>query len=411
MTSDRSLFPRAWRLAPDRDTAEDVIAVVRVRGPASEQTVLVPYSAKLEYVVVATRGAALAFDDLGDNFRISKLGLLASLWARLRLALIFKKKKYLKYNEFSLFSGGRKRERKRFTTFNQHMFNTGVALDGELITRHPELLTGWPAIAGPATRAPGAVKAAIVVHIYYEDTWLDFAQVMKRLTIPFDLIVTTVSGREGLSETVKRDFPWAEVEVMENRGRDVRPFLALLEQGRFDRYAYVCKLHGKKSSDGGRMLYLGALWRRRLLFDLLAGPNIAETIAGAFEHDPGIGMIGPRAFRLPSKTYPDSLSWGSDNRETILELAEQMGVSPDRFRLDFFGGTMFWARPEALRPLRALRLAATFPEEKGLLDGALEHSVERLFATSTVAAGYRLADSDGLTVLDAPPSAGARVDG
>ena len=69
--------------------------------------------------------------------------------------------------------------------------------------------------------------------------------------------------------------------------------------------------------------------------------------------------------------------------------AERMGVPAERFRLDFFGGTMFWVRPEALKPLAALRLSEAFPEEKGLLDGGLEHAVERLFATSTVVAGYR----------------------
>ena len=72
-----------------------------------------------------------------------------------------------------------------------------------------------------------------------------------------------------------------------------------------------------------------------------------------------------------------------------------MGVPAERFRLDFFGGTMFWVRPEALRPLRELGLADTFLEEKGLLDGGLEHATERLFATSVVAAGYKLVNSDG----------------
>jgi lipopolysaccharide biosynthesis protein len=276
------------------------------------------------------------------------------------------------------------------------MFNTGVALDGDLVARHPELLTGWPAIATKRT-APdlGASNpAAIIVHIYYQDAWPDIAEVLRRLTIPFDLIVTTVPGRERLIQEIRGDFPAADIEVVENRGRDVRPFLTLLEQGRLDRYRYVCKVHGKKSDDGGRMSYMGSLWRRRLLFDLLAAPGIAERTLARFEHEPAIGMIGSRVFRLPSKTYSEDLSWGK-NRGMVLDLAAKMGVTPESFRLDFFGGTMFWVRPQALCPLRGLSLASAFPDEQGRHDGALEHATERLFATSVVAAGYRLAESDG----------------
>ena len=224
---------------------------------------------------------------------------------------------------------------------------------------------------------------------------------MKRLSIPFDLIVTTVAGRDRLVAEVARDFPGAEVIVTENRGRDVRPFLELLESGRLDRYRYVCKIHGKKSNDGGRISYLGALWRRRSLFDLLAGPGIAELIVRAFEADESVGIIGPRAFRLPSETSPPAPSWGK-TRPKVLELAAKMGVAPDDFRLDFYGGTMFWARPEALRPLRELKLAGAFPEEQGLLDGGLEHATERLFTTSAVVAGFRLADTDGYEVTQGP---------
>ena len=271
---------------------------------------------------------------------------------------MFKKKKYLAFEDFSVFSYGPKPERKRFTTFNQHMFNIGVSLDGDLIAAHPELLDGWDDEAAPRRRrafAAGPHPLAIVMHVYYEETWGDLAGVLRRLAVPFDLIVTTVAGRERLTETIRAEFPDAEIEVMENRGRDVRPFLALLERGRLDRYRYVCKVHGKKSSDGGRRSYMGSLWRRRLLFDLLAAPGLAQSIIGMFERDPSIGMIGPRAFRLPSETYSEELSW-SINRDRVLQLAEAMGVPRDRFHLDFFGGTMFWVRPEALAPLRKLGL-------------------------------------------------------
>ncbi len=51
------------------------------------------------------------------------------------------------------------------------------------------------------------------------------------------------------------------------------PFLTLLESSRLDRYKYICKIHGKKSMDAGRKAYMGAIWRRRLLFDLIGAPK------------------------------------------------------------------------------------------------------------------------------------------
>ena len=73
-----------------------------------------------------------------------------------------------------------------------------------------------------------------------------------------------------------------------------------------------------------------------------------------------------------------------------------MGVAASEFKLDFFGGTMFWVRPEALKPLRDLRLAAEMPYESGLIDGDLPHAIERVAPTAVLAAGYRLVDIDGV---------------
>ncbi len=386
---------RAYRLTPDRGPADDVVSQLRIDGAASSETVLLPYSVGLRYLVVPTGATDVAIK--GKDFRAERLGFLPSLWARLRLALLFKKKKYLKFDDFSVFSVGPKPERKNFTRFNQDTLNIGVVIDGDLVAEHPELLFGWRSDTGARSRVvshAGPNAVAIVVHIYYEDTWQDISGALASLTLPFDLIVTTVPGRERLIDAIRRDFPLAEIEQMENRGRDVRPFLVLLERGRLDRYRYVCKVHGKKSSDGGRKSYMGAIWRRRLLFDLFGAPGLANTIVDMFERDPSVGMIGPRAFRLPRENYSEELSW-SANRPMVLELAERMGVSSEQFRLDFYGGTMFWVRPEALKPLRDLRLSQVIPEERGLLDGSPGHAIERVFSTAVVAAGYKLANSDG----------------
>jgi hypothetical protein len=398
MSRFRFSLRRAYRLRPACDADEDHVSEVIIAGDRASRIVLLPYSPGLGYLVAPTSGTVRSI--VSDDFHAERLSLPLSLWVRLRLGLIFKPKKLLRFEEFSLFCYGPKPERKRFTTFNQHVVNIGVPIDGALAARHPELLEGWPATesAARAPAAPGApTAAAVAVYIFYEDTWTDIAGALKRLTIPFDLIVATVPWRDRPIETIRRDFPDAEVRVVENRGRDIRPFLELLESGRLDRYRYVCKIHGKKSILGGRLPYYGALWRRRCLFDLLAGPDIARKIVDEFEREPKVGMIGPRAFRLPGANVSLEGAWGKSRAEA-LELAAKMGVAPERFRLDYYGGTMFWVRPEALKPLRDLRLARRFVDDGARVDGGLEHVVERLFSTAAVAAGYRLADSDGCEV-------------
>jgi lipopolysaccharide biosynthesis protein len=399
MTQFSFRFPRAYRLKPVGQREEAALSLVGIG--ASNKSVLVPYSPNLEYVVASRRVGALPIES--RDFRVETLGALPTLWARLRLAFFFKKRKFLKFDEFSLFSAGPKTERRRFTRYNRDMRNIGIEFHSELVGKHPEIVYGWPAEAtspSQLTNCPADAPVAVVAHIYYEDTWSDIAGALRGLTIPFDLVVTTVAGRERLIESVRRSYPRAQIEIMENRGRDIGPFLVLLERGRLDGYRYICKIHGKKSIDGGRETYMGVLWRRRLLFDLLGGPGAANAAIDMFERDPSVGMIGPKVFRLPKAGYPEDLSW-SANRPMTLKIAERMGMPADKFQLDFFGGTMFWVRPEALKPLRDLHLAADMPYESGLIDGDLPHALERVLPTSVLVAGYRLADSEGYEGIQA----------
>ena len=144
------------------------------------------------------------------------------------------------------------------------------------------------------------------------------------------------------------------------------------------------------------MAILGAIWRNRMLFDLLAAPNTLNTIFDLFDYQPNVGMIGPAAYRYPNRMCSEELSWGQ-NRRLVLEIAARMGIGGDRFVLDFFCGNMFWVRPEALRPLRDLQLTGDFLDEAGKLDGALEHAVERLFSAAAVASGYKILGIDGFS--------------
>jgi lipopolysaccharide biosynthesis protein len=103
----------------------------------------------------------------------------------------------------------------------------------------------------------------------------------------------------------------------------------------------------------------------------------------------------PRAYRLRAvaEREEDALSLlmvSASNRNVLAPYSAG--------KLDFFGGTMFWVHPEALRPLRDLRLAADILNDIGLVDGNLPHALERVLPTLVLAAGYKLADSDGYGV-------------
>lgn len=388
---------RAFRLEPRGPIGDKLVGRLVIGVGGETNAVLLPCAARLRYFVVPD----LTIGNLSiasDDFTAEPLGMAASLAARVRARLFIKRPKILDFARFRIFAGGPKPARKVFTAATRRLKRSGAALDGPVFAKYPELLSGWTRqTLGPAIekRPQGSLCAvAIVVHIYYKDTWPEIAAILNRIKTDFDLLVTTVPGMEALADEIRCAFPRAEIFVFENRGRDVRPFLALLEQGRLDPYRAVCKIHGKKSHDGGRQAILGAIWRNRMLFDLLAAPDVVTLILRRFETDPTVGMIGPRAYRYPSALCSKKLSWG-ENRARVLELAERIGVAPERFILDFFCGTMFWVRPEALRPLRELHLESEFPDEMGKLDGALEHAVERIFSTAATQSGYAVEGIDG----------------
>ena len=191
MSQFRLRFPRAYRLKPVGQREEDALSLVGIGS--SNKSILVPYSPNLEYVVASRGVGALPIES--RDFRVETLGALPTLWARLRLAFFVKERKFLKFDEFYLFSAGPKTERRRFTRYNRDMRNIGIEFDSELVGKHPELVYGWPAEAtspSQVTNGPADAPVAVVAHIYYEDTWPDIAGALKGLTLPFDLIVTTV---------------------------------------------------------------------------------------------------------------------------------------------------------------------------------------------------------------------------
>ncbi|EFI53752.1 rhamnan synthesis F family protein [Afipia sp. 1NLS2] len=234
-------------------------------------------------------------------------------------------------------------------------------------------IVGFPGAPKPL-QLNGRIATGIIVHLHYCDVWPDFEKRLRNLTCPFSLIVTLNESNPDFAARVAGQFPNAKVLVYPNRGRDVGPFIQLLREGHLDDFELICKLHGKKTVSLGPRMIFGEIWRRLLLNDLVGSDELVRAILQRFISQPGLGLVGSSHFR------GNYLGTWPRNAALTLELAKRLGCPEERFKLDFFAGTMFWVRRELLDLLKSLNLSQDdFPVEAGQTDGTLQHALERIF--------------------------------
>jgi lipopolysaccharide biosynthesis protein len=198
-----------------------------------------------------------------------------------------------------------------------------------------------------------------------------------------EFLFTTPIGRRPALEALLKDFgrPRTVIEV-ENRGRDVAPFLQALSLIWGRRFRFVLKLHTKRSDHRSD----GEAWRKGAL-DAIAEPSrlvrILERLdSGEREGDDPIGVVGAAEHLVSVMAYA-----GSSAARTEV-LGRRLGLAAaEMAAAHFVAGTMFVARLEALEPLMGLSLSLEdFEPESGQIDGALAHAIERAIAFSAVAA-------------------------
>jgi lipopolysaccharide biosynthesis protein len=236
-----------------------------------------------------------------------------------------------------------------------------------------------PSFSGPV---------AIVAHVYYTDLIGEILECFHRLPQGSGLIITTPYDRVDEARRMLGDVEGAHIVPVENRGRDIAPFLTVLERGLLTQYHAVLKLHTKRSPH----LRDGDI-RRRLLFNSLAGSRKQVASVLKIFEDPKVGCVGWSACWRKQMWY-----WHS-NRSRVDELCNGMMIEPRSFPT-FFEGTMFWVSPRALSKLSELSLKPEcFEKESGQLDGALHHAIERLFSSVAAADGYSTRDTKGRLLL------------
>ena len=235
-----------------------------------------------------------------------------------------------------------------------------------------------------ARREMSPLKVAVTVHAYYPELWPEISDLLKPWDSAFGLYVTVPAHADAsFAEAIRAEWPQAIVAPVENRGRDMAPFLAMAARAIDDGHSLICKVHTKKSPHLGR----GHFWRRDMLRKLLGTVSV-EQIQHSFRQNAALGIIAPQGHVL-SGTHQFRL-----NKRHLTELLKKLGHDEDPLPFVFSAGSMFWIRADAMRPLLNLQLRPTdFEAERGQLDGTLAHALERLFPLAARLQGYRTADT------------------
>jgi lipopolysaccharide biosynthesis protein len=213
-----------------------------------------------------------------------------------------------------------------------------------------------------------------IVHVFYPDLLAEIVRHLVRCrelkhlfltyceTIPEEILRREVAPLEAEGVT-------CELIPVENRGRDMAPFLFVLPRALQTGCKVFIKLHTKKSPH--LAVVDGEAWRRRLLNGLLGNPSSSTSIVSTIAEDQNFG------FAVPASCAAGRESWGQ-NRRAVTRLLRSRNYNVSR-HLVFPAGSMFWFGTTVGHAFADLNLtAADFPPEEGQLDGTTAHVLERL---------------------------------
>lgn len=231
---------------------------------------------------------------------------------------------------------------------------------------------------------PLGQSVGVHLHLHYLDLIEEFSEHLAAIPVQFDLFVSINddNGRKDVEEQLSalENVRSLEVEVFENKGRDIAPFVAGFGK-KLSRYDIICHIHSKRSPHN----FAKRDWRRQLLHNLVGSSSIVRSILDLLSDNKKLGLVFPEYHHSLSR----QIGWGT-NFAACEKFAERIGldISPNVMTL-FPAGSMFWGRRAALSPLLNSGLEfADFPNEHGQIDGTPAHAVERLLGEIAASEGF-----------------------
>ncbi|KZC36815.1 UNVERIFIED_ORG: hypothetical protein RHOFW104R5_25580, partial [Rhodanobacter sp. FW104-R5] len=209
--------------------------------------------------------------------------------------------------------------------------------EGAVLEPDTRLGHAWLEATRAALRPEPAAdtRPCAVIHVWYPELLDELVAALRASGIDWRVVITTAHEREqAVRERAAQLGLDAEIDVFENRGRDILPFLHVASRLLDEGVATVLKLHGKRSTHRED----GETWRRELLDKLLA-PERAARIVAAFHDDAKLGLVHAEGHRQPLVEYMGA------NQANVEYLARRFGIPASQIEYDnFIVGSMFWLR-------------------------------------------------------------------
>lgn len=226
---------------------------------------------------------------------------------------------------------------------------------------------------------------AVVIHLYYPDLWPEIEAAVLSTGMSLDVYVTLSDDQTCDPATrnhILSAFPHARILVMPNHGRDVFPFVHLVNSGGLSNYRAICKIHTKRSPH----LSNGDHWRAQSFAGLLPGER-TDAVLKRFLSLPETSLWTPNRMILKGGRW-----WGQNEvrtREILLPHSIPVGCED----LSFPAGSMYWIKPELIERIRNLTLShQDFEQERGQLDGTTAHAFERAIGYLAVQEDQRMVE-------------------
>ena len=238
-------------------------------------------------------------------------------------------------------------------------------------------------------------KILVHVHIFYPNLWEEIKECVKNIQqYPMDLYITMNEEHTDIKQDIIKNFPNAKIEIVENKGFDIGPFIHMLNEVNLNNYEYIVKLHTKKNYDeclfilNDVKLY-GDKWRKLLLEPFSTSANLKKVIKLCSKKK--VGMVGMSSLIVNKKTK--GVIFFEDEVKNELK-----NIKLKYKGIKFIAGTMFIAKANLFNKLKSYKKISDFTNSTDVTNKNdtkdIAYIYERLFGALTIAQNKQIVAFD-----------------